>query len=310
MVWFERVTSPEYKERYRRLDPLRTASIRKADRCQSLKRQQDQALRYLLIAFWLHAPRKLKRAFLSHRTRKQDLITWALGQQSRKKIAPTWKKKKQPLTFNTLTMNCRFWHEFSTLCQNLWSQMLISEVCPSSHKIGFFHSPATAQQNNCKWVQRFKIPWIFFSKLSRMFVLVSFSFVTRTLGAIYWILDVTTKTVFDYLPAWFQNTWPNYSQCTFSLADSLKLKHTRMLLSNWTSNPWKFLKLETTVFLVYSQAVQTSRRWTFIQVRSTRWNSDVHVMWFKLWRFGRRKYHWLPVVLIQEEFESENSFII
>ena len=150
----------------------------------------------------------------------------------------------------------------------------------------------------------------FFSKLSRMLVLVSFSLVTRTLGAIYWILDVTTKTVFDYSPAWFQNTWPNCSQCTFSLTDSLKLKHTRMLLSNWTSNPWKFLKLETTVFLVNNQAVQTSRRWTFIQVRSTRWNSDVHVMWFKLWRFVRRKYHWLPVVLIQEEFESENSFII
>ena len=51
MVLFEHVTSPEYKERYRRLDPLRTASIRKADRCQSLKCQQDQALRYLLIAF-------------------------------------------------------------------------------------------------------------------------------------------------------------------------------------------------------------------------------------------------------------------
>ena len=103
----------------------------------------------------------------------------------------------------------------------------------------------------------------FFSKLSRMLVLVSFSLVTRTLGAIYWILDVTTKTVFDYSPAWFQNTWPNCSQCTFSLTDSLKLKHTRMLLSNWTSNPWKFLKLETTVFLVNNKAVQTSRRWTF-----------------------------------------------
>ena len=207
-------------------------------------------------------------------------------------------------------MNCRFWHEISTLCRNLWSQMLISEVCPSSHKIGFFYSPATAQQNNCKWVQRFKIPWIFFSKLSRMFVLISFSLVTRTLGAIYWILDVTTNTVFDYSLAWFQNTWPNCSQCTFSLADSVKLKHTRMLLSNCTSNPWKFLKLETTVFLVNNQAVQTSKRWTFIQVRSTRSNSDVHVMWFKLWRFGRRKYHWLPVVLIHEEFESENSFTI
>ena len=219
-------------------------------------------------------------------------------------------KKNQPLTFNTLTMNCRFWHEISTLCRNLWSQMLISEVCPSSHKIGFFHSPATAQQNNCKWVQRFKIPWMFFSKLSRMLVLVSFSLVTRTLGTINLILDVTTKTVFDYSPAWFQNTRPNCARCTFSLADSVKLKHTRMLLSNCTSNPWKFLKLETTVFIVNNQAVQTSKRWTFIQVRSTRSNSDVHVMWFKLWRFGRRKYHWLPVVLIQEEFESENSFII
>ena len=34
-----------------------------------------------------------------------------------------------------------------------------------------------------------------------MLVLVSFSLVTRTLGTINLILDVTTKTVFDYSPA-------------------------------------------------------------------------------------------------------------
>ena len=72
------------------------------------------------------------------------------------------KEKKQPLTFNTLTMNCRFWHEISRLCRNLRSLMLISEVCPSSHKIGFFHSPATAQQNN--WVNASRYLELFFCK--------------------------------------------------------------------------------------------------------------------------------------------------
>ena len=71
-------------------------------------------------------------------------------------------KKNQPLTFNTLTMNCRFWHEISRLCRNLRSLMLISEVCPSSHKIGFFHSPATAQQNN--WVNASRYLELFFCK--------------------------------------------------------------------------------------------------------------------------------------------------
>ena len=71
-------------------------------------------------------------------------------------------KKNQPLTFNTLTMNCRFWHEISRLFRNLRSLMLISEVCPSSHKIGFFHSPATAQQNN--WVNASRYLELFFCK--------------------------------------------------------------------------------------------------------------------------------------------------
>ena len=99
---------------------------------------------------------------ISQNSKTGASVTWALGQQPRKKIAPTWKKKKQPLTFNTLTMNCRFWHEISRLCRNLRSLMLISEVCPSSHKIGFFHSPATAQQNN--WVNASRYLELFFCK--------------------------------------------------------------------------------------------------------------------------------------------------
>lgn len=94
MVWFEHVTSPEYKERYRRLDPLRTASIRKADRCQSLKRQQDQALRYLLIAFLTARVTKIEACVLISQNSKTGAYHLSSRSTIKKENSADMKEKK------------------------------------------------------------------------------------------------------------------------------------------------------------------------------------------------------------------------